>query len=131
MNKITLILIIGLIIIVFNWLSGYISTTFLSSKYESKESKNYLASNRLKFKKLIRDTKKLRVKSEVLRDNRSFLRKVYSTRCLHILIVTSEINNKDAVLWVEILWSWSLMPAKKRELRYFKETNTDIINHLM
>lgn len=131
MNNETLVIIIIVFLFFSNWFANFLSAAFFTKKYEIEESFDYLSSNSLKFIKLIRPTEKFQNKSDVLKDNRSFLRKIYSMRYLHILIVASEKDNSQKVVWVELFKLWNVTSSKERVLNYYQETNTGLINDLL
>ena len=123
--------ILVVLLILSNWFVGFATAIFLLPKYEIKESLDFLTSHRMKPIKLIRSTEKLKAKSHVLKDNRSFIRKIYSTRSIHALIVTCDIEQKQKLIWIELLKTWNVLPTKHRLLNHHTETNKDVIKTLI
>lgn len=119
------------IVISFNWLAGFIEATFVSPRYETKESTVFLAKERLNLVKLIRITEKFQSQSNVLVDTRSFLRKIYSKRSLLMIVVDSEIEKNTRVYWVEFIRYWNVSIRTKRRINYHLETNTDLIKMMV
>ena len=113
-----------------NWFSGFIQVHFFTPKYDIKESLDYLAVYGLTLKKLILSTDSYKVQSNILKDSRSTIRKMYSARSLHILIVYSNSEKDTKVIWVELIKSWNILSSKTRRINYFIETNPKIKTYL-
>ena len=123
----TIILIFIFFAILSNWFAGFISMNFTSPRYEISESSDYLAVYGFTLLKLIRPTKSYQVQSDILHDSRTIIRKLYSTRSLHILIVQGNQEKKTKVLWVELIKSWNIS-SSSRKINYFLETNNKILD---
>jgi len=124
-------IVVVFIAISFNWLAGFIEATFVSPRYETKESTVFLAMERLILVKFIRSTEDFSSQSKVIVDSRSFLRKIYSKRALHIIIVESETDTSTKVYWVEFLKNWSITSTTKRRIIHHQESNTHLINMIV
>ena len=129
--EIVLVVIVVMLVLFFNWLAGFIEATFVSPRYETKESTIFLAMERLNLVKLIRSTEEFTSQSSTLVDSRSLLRKIYSKKALHIIIVNSEIDKSTKVYWVEFLKNWSITSTTKRRIIHHQESNTHLINMIV
>lgn len=118
-----LVFIFCAVILLSNWISGFILINFLAPRYETTESADYLNAYGFKLIKFIRPTKNYQSQSAVLKDSRSGFKKVYSNRRLHLLIVYDNEEKKNRLLWVELLQSWNVSHAKRRIINYHLETN--------